>query len=179
MSLDQDRANAFIQRLVGEDKALKRKVPTRQEQVRKAAREQIKVRGNIPNETLEAGYPYNIHYIPSGSPASRSQRLQLLAENEHRRPRRMYHYDQNAMSRGGAYSNRGVPQRITFNTRIQPQLENDRSAGTEYLNAVHDRTARDVRDSKDYFKRTGQQRPEALKIQQQREHATIKPKQGK
>ncbi len=162
MSLDQDRANAFIQRLVAQTKALKRKVPIRQEQIQEAARKQ--------KHNYHTGYksPDRLR----GSSPTRRERLSTVAFNRESHGNYLTHIIPAGMH-GGQFD---VPIR---RSSVRDKLAQDTTIGSEWMSPVRGRTRRDVRDSMDYFKRTGQQRPEALKIQQQREHATIKPKKGK
>ncbi len=179
MSLDQDRANAFIARLQGKSVGKPVKKKTTQERFREEAPKRIRKNpqyGNTPMESRLAEVEGGVDYVPTGNPATRYMRMVNVAENERRRKMNVAYRNQwqRPLPVADIYSsNMGTD--FYPNRKIRAKLENDRSTPSNAISAGSGRTARDVRDSKDYFKRTGQQRPEALKIQQQREHATIKP----
>ncbi len=160
MSRDQDRANAFLDRLV---KAIRK--PTRQEQVRGAA---LKRKKEWFGEGAREGTVTDREFSAPHEPASIGSRLASLQVNENRRASNERHHpashalisNDRPLARFG--HNRGWGY-LVHNTEIDEQLEHipqhrrdalarDYSAGPvpapEALAAVHGVSRRNVMDKK-------------------------------
>ncbi len=160
MSIDQDRANAFIQRLQEKSVGRPVKPKTTQQKFREETPKRIRQAnqyGNTPMEYRETG-PLATHVIEqTGRPATRLQRLDVVAENEDRRQRYARLGRLHPWSQGG-YTNLNIdrrhedsnfPPRIDPAARIRAKLENDRSSGLDAIVAGRGITRREARDRVD------------------------------
>ncbi len=159
MSVDQDRANAFIERLKSLTRPVKPK--TRQQQVREAVAKQ--------KREYHTNYqvPMNPAWVGTNDVPTRADRLSALADNENGRK---YNVRRQNMTQGSLYpndddyvvdtnhmpfvsprrggtgmgANSGVENdQIMYNLRhLKPhvlhRLRQDRTAGNEWIRAVHE-----------------------------------------
>ncbi len=153
MSIDQDRANAFIQRLQEKSVGRPVKPKTTQQKFREEAPKRIRQAnqyGNTPMESTLAHVEGGIDYVPTGNPATRYMRLVNVAENERRRKMNVAHRNQwqRPLPVADVYSsNMGTD--LYPNRKVRAKLENDRSSGLDAIVAGRGITRREARDRTD------------------------------